>query len=114
MLATTRAVNVEALKPWSTVRMRYCSRARTAAGWGSSPVDSYRYGRDVAERGVWMNQPPSVGEPVQSGEHGGYERGHLQRLCTAGGLVEIEQRPQTEGVGARRQHRAQLGQRGGV
>ncbi|CAM5419876.1 hypothetical protein SCYAM73S_01315 [Streptomyces cyaneofuscatus] len=36
--ATTRAVNVEALKPWSTVEMRYCSTARTRSGSGSVPV----------------------------------------------------------------------------
>ncbi len=28
----TRAVKVEALKPWSMVRIRYCSTARTWAG----------------------------------------------------------------------------------
>lgn len=40
--ATTRAVNVEALKPWSTVEIRYCSTARARAGSGSEPVSMYR------------------------------------------------------------------------
>lgn len=36
--AITRAVNVEALNPWSTVSIRYCSTARAASGGGVSPV----------------------------------------------------------------------------
>ncbi len=39
---TTRAVNVEALKPWSTVVIWYCSTARALSGSGSSPVSMYR------------------------------------------------------------------------
>ncbi len=35
---TTRAVNVEALKPWSMVRIMYCSIARACASVGSAPV----------------------------------------------------------------------------
>jgi hypothetical protein len=34
---TTRAVNVDALKPWSMPRMRYCSTARARRGSGSVP-----------------------------------------------------------------------------
>ena len=41
--ATTRAVNVEALKPWSTVRQRYRSTARTCSGAGSVPVIIQRW-----------------------------------------------------------------------
>ena len=33
----TRAVNVDALNPWSTVVMRYCSTARACSGDGTSP-----------------------------------------------------------------------------
>ena len=33
----TRAVKVDALKPWSTVVMRYCSTARAYSGFGTSP-----------------------------------------------------------------------------
>ena len=36
--AMTRAVNVELLKPWSTVEMRYYSIARACSGVGSVPV----------------------------------------------------------------------------
>ena len=35
---TTRAVKVDALKPWSIVRIMYCSMARACSGLGSSPV----------------------------------------------------------------------------
>ena len=40
--AMTRAVNVDALKPWSMVAIRYCSRARARSGSGSSPVSIQR------------------------------------------------------------------------
>ena len=40
--AITRAVKVEALKPWSTVSIRYCSTARACSGDGSSPVSIAR------------------------------------------------------------------------
>ena len=40
--ATTRAVNVEALKPWSIVSIRYCSSAWAARGVGISPVTRRR------------------------------------------------------------------------
>ena len=33
----TRAVNVDALKPWSIVEIRYCSTARAYSGFGTSP-----------------------------------------------------------------------------
>jgi hypothetical protein len=33
----TRAVNVEALKPWSTVEIRYFSTAAAYSGRGTSP-----------------------------------------------------------------------------
>ena len=33
----TRAVNVDALKPWSMVEMRYCSTARACSAVGTSP-----------------------------------------------------------------------------
>lgn len=36
--AITRAVKVEALKPWSTVAIRYRSTARALTGSGSCPV----------------------------------------------------------------------------
>ena len=39
---TTRAVNVDALNPWSTVEIRYFSTARACFGWGTSPVSMYR------------------------------------------------------------------------
>ena len=35
---TTRAVKVDALKPWSMVRIMYCSMARACNGLGSMPV----------------------------------------------------------------------------
>ena len=40
--AITRAVKVEALKPWSTVATRYCSMARACSGGGSAPVSMCR------------------------------------------------------------------------
>jgi len=33
----TRAVNVDALNPWSIVEMRYCSTARACSGVGTVP-----------------------------------------------------------------------------
>ena len=39
---TTRAVNVEALKPWSIVATRYRSSAATRRGSGSDPVSIHR------------------------------------------------------------------------
>jgi hypothetical protein len=39
---TTRAVKVDALKPWSMARMRYCSMARARAASGTSPSIMYR------------------------------------------------------------------------
>jgi len=39
----TRAVKVDALKPWSTVRQRYRSTARTARSSGSTPVSIQRW-----------------------------------------------------------------------
>ena len=38
----TRAVNVEALKPWSMVVIWYCSTARAFSASGSSPVNIQR------------------------------------------------------------------------
>ena len=38
VLVTTRAVNVDAMKPWSMVATRYVSSARTARGSASWPV----------------------------------------------------------------------------
>ena len=38
----TRAVNVEALKPWSIVSIWYCSTARAVSGSGRSPVSIHR------------------------------------------------------------------------
>ena len=38
----TRAVNVDALNPWSTVVIRYCSTARACSGDGTSPFIMYR------------------------------------------------------------------------
>jgi len=38
VLATTRAVKVEALKPWSTVATRYCSTALAVSAAGVAPV----------------------------------------------------------------------------
>ena len=35
---TTRAVKVDALNPWSIVRIMYCSMARACVGLGSVPV----------------------------------------------------------------------------
>ena len=35
---TTRAVKVDALKPWSMVRIMYCSMARACGAEGTSPV----------------------------------------------------------------------------
>ena len=40
--AITRAAKVEALNPWSTVEMRYCSMARATWGSGTSPVSMNR------------------------------------------------------------------------
>jgi hypothetical protein len=40
--AITRAVKVEALKPWSTVSIRYCSMARATSGVGSVPWTIHR------------------------------------------------------------------------
>ena len=39
---TTRAVKVDALNPWSIVRIMYCSIARAWSGAGTSPVSMYR------------------------------------------------------------------------
>ena len=39
---TTRAVKVDALKPWSIVRIMYCSMARACSGLGSVPVNMLR------------------------------------------------------------------------
>ena len=39
---TTRAVKVDALKPWSIVRIMYCSMARACRGLGSVPVSMNR------------------------------------------------------------------------
>ena len=36
---TTRAVKVDALKPWSMVRIMYCSMARACSALGSAPVN---------------------------------------------------------------------------
>ena len=38
----TRAVKVDALNPWSMVRIWYCSTARAWAGDGSDPVTIHR------------------------------------------------------------------------
>ena len=42
MEATTRAVKVDALNPWSIVETRYAFTARTAAADGSDPVSIHR------------------------------------------------------------------------
>ena len=39
----TREVNVEELKPWSMVRIKYCSSALAVRGAGRSPVSICRY-----------------------------------------------------------------------
>ena len=38
----TLAVNVDALNPWSMVRIMYCSTARATSGAGSVPVSIQR------------------------------------------------------------------------
>ena len=38
----TLAVKVEALKPWSSTKMRYCSTALASAGSGSAPRSIHR------------------------------------------------------------------------
>ena len=40
--ATTRAVNVDALKPWSIVEMRYRSMAQTCSSAGGAPCSIQR------------------------------------------------------------------------
>ena len=72
--AMTRAVKVEALKPWSMVAMRYCSSARapgrrrarcrrsSRAGWRPCPGRvAARSGRDRA--GAGRARPPASGSP---------------------------------------------------
>src|SRR4051794_2856845 len=41
--ATTRAVNVDAAKPWSTVATRYCSIARASSASGTRPVTRWTH-----------------------------------------------------------------------
>ena len=97
----TRAVKVEALKPWSTVRTRYCSRARAVGGVGLRAGEHPEVVGGVAEVGSGADgldgrgragaaPPRSVGTTAH--QRAGRRRGAV-------GRVEVEHRPQAEGAG---------------
>ena len=107
--AQRRPVNVEALKPWSIVRIRYCSSAGRARR-GTDARDLVQIGRGMTERGVGIDdsgpdarrcrraRSPAPSPPgAEHRRHAGPAR-HRDRAGTRGA--------------AARQHRAQFGQRG--
>ncbi len=67
---TTRAVNVEALKPCSEPTMKYASSARAVPASGRSPVELVQEPLDEVERGVGLDRllaGPQSGERRQRG-----------------------------------------------
>ena len=81
--ATTRAVNVDALNPWSIVRIRYCSSARAASGVGVSPVTARRYAAVGASSGRWSIGSWPEADAVQGGDDRRDDGGDAQGLCLA-------------------------------
>ena len=79
--ATTRAVNVDALNPWSIVRIMYCSTARGRAGRRPHPCRLVEVRRGVAERRVGSDHFESAPDPVERREDRRRHRRHLQCLA---------------------------------
>ena len=104
-------MNVDALKPWSIVSIRYCSTARDRDRIGPLAGRLVEVGGGVTERRVGLDDRQPAAPAVERGEHRRHDRGESQRLRAAGVVVEIDQRPQPEHGRAERQHRAQLGER---
>ena len=61
----TRAVKVDALKPWSIVEMRYCSIARRVLGRGHLAGEHVEVVRRVGEVGMRRDRLEAVAQPVQ-------------------------------------------------
>ena len=68
MEAITRAVNVEALKPWSTVSMRYCSTARACSGVRLLAGEHREVVRGVAEVVARLERLQPLPQAVQRGQ----------------------------------------------
>ena len=70
--AMTRAVKVEALKPWSMVRMRYCSTARTWAGSASTSGEHPQVVGRIRQVRAGGNGGQAPTQAVDGGEDGGH------------------------------------------
>ena len=108
--ATTRAVNVEALKPWSIVRIMYCSTARTCSGVARTPVVSYRYDAVWPSDGSGSTGSSPAAGAVEGGEDRRRHRRHPQRLVAPCRDVDVDHRIETDHRTGDRQHGAELGQ----
>ena len=111
----TRAVNVDALKPWSIVEMRYCSTARACSGVGNLALHHVEVVRRVREVGVRVDRLEAVLQPVQRGEQRGHDRARLERLVAQlGASTSSDGRkpsaaPSSDTVGAQQVERRRVG-----
>ena len=76
----TRAVNVEALKPWSIVEIRYCSTARARGRIGLLAGEHVEVVGAVAEVGARRDRLHALAQPVQRGDE---RRGHGAAIRSA-------------------------------
>ena len=79
----TRAVNVEALKPWSMVSIWYCSTARATSGSGRSPRQHPQVVVAVAEVGVGVDGVQPLAQAVQGHDERRHRRADAAGRWTA-------------------------------
>ena len=77
---TTRAVNVEALKPCSEPTMKYASSARAVPASGRSPVELVQEPLDEVERGIRLDRLLAGSQPRECRQRRRRERGQRPRL----------------------------------
>ena len=103
----TRAVNVEALKPWSTVVIWYCSMPRARSGLGHLAGDHVEVVGRVAQVGVGVDGLLAVVQAVEGGQRGRHDGTDLHGVVAQLLGGDVERRLEVEGRADERDDRAQ-------
>ena len=90
--ATTRAVNVDALKPWSIVEIRYRSTAQTCSSAGAVALQHPQVVGRPPQLWVGRDGRPAGRQPVQRAQHGGCDGAEQQRVAATLAGVEVDGR----------------------
>ena len=104
----TRAVNVDALKPWSIVEMRYFSTAGRVLGLRVPRRASCRGSSRRTEVGVRRDRLEALAQPLERGRSASGTTAHVDiALSRSVACVDVERRPEAERRAEQRDRGAQ-------